>query len=226
MEYENNDRYENERKINKTQIEIIKRIVCDNINLPAYYIAYVDKRVNLHVNSKCTCPMHEESEPSFRYFEETNTFSCFGKCHVAGDIIKFHESYLKYLFRTGQLTKYRAITKLKPDKINYYTAMEDLIKLYNLKAPVVFIDDSIKKKITKEDMYAFFENIPKKLELTKEELTFNEIDKIVMQSLINLKRRDINAYKLAYKKYIKILTSGPVQEEFIESLKELRKEIT
>lgn|SRR3990167_374187 len=34
------------------------------------------------------CPFHNEKEPSFKYYPETNTFNCFGGCG-GGDVITF-----------------------------------------------------------------------------------------------------------------------------------------
>jgi len=39
------------------------------------------------------CPLHDEDTPSFRYYDETNTFYCFG-CRAGGDVINLHRKFM------------------------------------------------------------------------------------------------------------------------------------
>lgn len=43
---------------------------------------------------KCLCPIHNDSTPSFKVYEETNTFYCFG-CGVAGKPVDLVRMLLK-----------------------------------------------------------------------------------------------------------------------------------
>lgn len=43
------------------------------------------------------CPLHSENTGSFRYYEETNSFYCFG-CGRGGDVIKLHQYYYSINF--------------------------------------------------------------------------------------------------------------------------------
>lgn len=54
--------------------------------MPGYYSDYT---VDFEVKPVVKCPLHGEDTPSFRYYDETNTFYCFG-CGAGGDIIQLH----------------------------------------------------------------------------------------------------------------------------------------
>lgn len=41
----------------------------------------------------CNCPVHQEKSASFRWYEKTNTCSCFG-CSAGGDIINLHRKIM------------------------------------------------------------------------------------------------------------------------------------
>jgi hypothetical protein len=49
-------------------------------------------------NYMARCPFHEDKNPSFYVYPDTNSFYCFG-CHKGGDVIKFVESYFGYGFK-------------------------------------------------------------------------------------------------------------------------------
>lgn len=199
--------FENREILNSLHLAEIELAVKTNMPFTQYYRTYVDTKVDLKINNKCLCPMHDETEPSFRYFTETDTFACFGKCHVAGNVIKFHEAYLKHLVNTGQVAKYNSISKLKPSNITYYTALQDLvdiIKITNL--PPVFIKENEDKRVTKEELYNYFDNNPIKLNLTKEKVSISYIEKSIISNL-KLIKTNYN-YRNLYKRYINILTNG------------------
>lgn len=56
-----------------------------------YYATY---RVDFEYKPVVLCPLHSENTPSFRYYEETNTFYCFG-CRVGGDVIRLHRKFVE-----------------------------------------------------------------------------------------------------------------------------------
>lgn len=72
--------------------------VKQRVNIPDYFNAmiipempgyYSDYTVNFEYKPVVKCPLHGEDTPSFRYYDETNTFYCFG-CGAGGDIIQLH----------------------------------------------------------------------------------------------------------------------------------------
>lgn len=79
------------------KVEDVKRISipryferCIIPEMPSYYSDY---SVNFEAKPVVKCPIHGEDTPSFRYYEETNTFYCFG-CRAGGDIISLHRAFM------------------------------------------------------------------------------------------------------------------------------------
>lgn len=71
-------------------------------------------RTELTSTPVACCPVHHESEPSFRYYEETNTFHCFG-CGLSGDIINLHKAIL---------------TELRGSAPTFKETLNDLIRIF------------------------------------------------------------------------------------------------
>lgn len=63
-----------------------------NIILPQRADYYDDYEVNFDATPVAKCPLHDEDTPSMRFYEETNTFFCFG-CRKGGDVIELHRQY-------------------------------------------------------------------------------------------------------------------------------------
>lgn len=64
-----------------------------NIILPQradYYDG--DYNVDFDARPVAKCPLHDEDTPSMRYYEETNTFYCFG-CRSGGDVLELHRQF-------------------------------------------------------------------------------------------------------------------------------------
>lgn len=80
----------------------MKTSVLNNVTIPEYFKSiilkdipefYSDYSVDFEARPVVKCPLHGENTPSLRYYEETNSFYCFG-CRVGGDIIKLHMEYM------------------------------------------------------------------------------------------------------------------------------------
>lgn len=63
-----------------------------NIIVPQLSDYYSDYTVDFNVKNVCKCPLHDENTPSMRYYEETNTFFCWG-CRAGGDVIELHRKF-------------------------------------------------------------------------------------------------------------------------------------
>lgn len=69
-----------------------------NVTIPMYFYtiiipqlgSYFDNYpVNFENDPRACCPLHDEDTPSFRYYEDTNSFYCFG-CQKGGDVVNLH----------------------------------------------------------------------------------------------------------------------------------------
>lgn len=86
--------------------------VKDRVKIPSYFASiivpqlgdyYSEYPVDFDSKPVCCCPLHDENTPSMRYYEETNSFYCFG-CRKGGDIIKLHREFI--LRQTGELPSF------------------------------------------------------------------------------------------------------------------------
>lgn len=66
----------------------------DEIILPEMADYYSDYTVDFDARPVAKCPLHHEDTPSFRYYEDTETFYCFG-CRAAGDVINLHRLFVQ-----------------------------------------------------------------------------------------------------------------------------------
>lgn len=64
--------------INQESLIEAKCVLNSNISMVDYYKDFVDDDVDLGYSPLVNCPLHDESTPSFKYFDDTNTFYCFG----------------------------------------------------------------------------------------------------------------------------------------------------
>lgn len=81
----------------KDIVEVVKERVTiadyfDKVIVPQMADYYSDYTVNFELKPVVKCPIHGEDTPSLRYYEETNTFYCFG-CRAGGDVINLHRLY-------------------------------------------------------------------------------------------------------------------------------------
>lgn len=65
-----------------------------NIIVPQLGSYYSNYPVDFDAKPVACCPLHDEDTPSMRFYEETNTFYCFG-CRKGGDIINLHRLFME-----------------------------------------------------------------------------------------------------------------------------------
>lgn len=70
-----------------------------NVIVPQRAEYYSDYGVDFDVKPVAKCPIHDEDTPSMRFYEETNTFYCFG-CRAGGDVIALHRAFTKRMSDT------------------------------------------------------------------------------------------------------------------------------
>ena len=114
-----------------------------NIIIPQMSGYYDDYTVNFEARPVCKCPIHDEATPSMRYFEETNTFYCYG-CRNGGDILQLHRKFTEVI--SGELPSFddsidflyqyfirgnenKQIIKAATDTTEYKSSMKDLMRL-------------------------------------------------------------------------------------------------
>lgn len=85
--------------IDKDKVESVRKRVripsyFDKIIVPQLGSYYDDYPVNFDARPVVCCPLHDENTPSMRFYEETNTFYCFG-CRKGGDIVTLHRYFIE-----------------------------------------------------------------------------------------------------------------------------------
>lgn len=103
------------------QLKHIRQIVNGKVNLADYFNTYVFPKKErltqlgaMHTGS--ICPFHNENDPSFRYYANSNRFKCFG-CGLSGDVVRLHQL-------TERHYNYKKLTDEE--------ALRDIIRMYEL----------------------------------------------------------------------------------------------
>lgn len=65
----------------------------NKVIVPSLTSYYNTKYIDFDAVSMVKCPLHEEDTGSFRYFEETASFYCFG-CQCGGDLFTLHKQFM------------------------------------------------------------------------------------------------------------------------------------
>ena len=141
--------------------------------IPDYYSLYP---VDFNVKPVACCPLHDEDTPSFRYYEDTNSFYCFG-CGKGGNPILLYQLF---------------VNRHKDANITYKEATEFLYKVFiqgkeTAVLPSVAYTDSKKQSTDMKAVVRFNRYVDeiektvtfdKKVPLEIKMLFWNEIDNI------------------------------------------------
>lgn len=140
----------------------------DYMIIPQMSGYYSNWHVDFEADPRTLCPLHSEDTPSFRYYDYSNTFYCFG-CSQGGDIIQLHRKYLQvnqgltvpyrdaveFLYDTfikgrenGKLLKIKSKSSLDSDRVT--SSNIEIIRYNNFKQYLEFRLD--KEKIISSDI--------------------------------------------------------------------------
>lgn len=135
-----------------------------NIIVPQMASYYSDYTVDFDLKPVCKCPLHDEATPSMRFFEETNTFYCYG-CRAGGDIVQLHRKFTEQVndklpsfdesvdflyeyFVKGNETK-QIMSNASNDTTVYKSSMKDLLRLSGYCSALegqLMVDNTIKEE--------------------------------------------------------------------------------
>ena len=113
----------------------------EQIIVPQLGSYYSDYPVDFDARPVACCPLHDEDTPSMRYYEETNSFYCFG-CRKGGDVIQLHRLFME---------------KQNGDKPNFKDSVDFLYDYFITGKENVKVQYKPIKKIIKGE----FENTPR-----------------------------------------------------------------
>lgn len=206
------EQYLDKNNIDSEAFEEARQILIDNIKIPDYFRIMVDSRVNLEEKPLTCCILHDETTPSFRYYNNTEKYHCFG-CGRTGTIVELHYTYKKRDF-----PKYTLIQSVL-----------DLADIFKVKIPNIKKDNSkifaqIERKIELKKVkdYGNKEVTKKKIEV-KGELPLKVIKIDVEKRLKQLKKKDIDKYiELAYKIDTAEILTFNIRERYEEILTEIK----
>lgn len=207
-----NSNSQNNRILPVSQIKMMATAVKKQVTIPMYFYniiipqlgSYFDNYpVNFDNDPRACCPLHDEDTPSFRYYENTNSFYCFG-CTKGGDVIYLH-MYFAEKMNGKRPTKDEAIAFLyqyfvqghesetfidkKAQKIDVQERLntdKDIVRFnyyrFNIENTVTF-DNNIKLD-TKKQIWEILDNID--MLLSKDLIKVDNAEKYIRQKVKEL----------------------------------------
>lgn len=140
--------------------------------VPEYYQEFINGDTNLAVSPKQCCPFHDEKTPSFSFNINTGRWTCFGRCHVSGDVIDMHQRWFHFESRAAAEVDLRI----------KYNARER-VTLDSLKEDRYIPEDNILNNVTYARAVALADTPERWLELDYE-MSKSPFDRINLQDLI------------------------------------------
>lgn len=143
--------------------------------LPGYFDLYP---VNFDADPRACCPLHDEDTPSFRYYENTASFYCFG-CQKGGNVINLHQYFAEkmngrrpdkdeaiaflyqYFIQGHESETFIDVSQKTIDKKERYNTDKEVVKFnlyrFNLEQAISF--DSNIKLDAKEQLWKVLDDI-------------------------------------------------------------------
>lgn len=163
------------------------------------------------------CPIHDEDTPSFRYYESTSSFYCFG-CQRGGDIVELHRYFAEKLngtrpdrdeavaflytyFLQGNETQSFIVTD--PELVEKKSTDAEVVKLntyrFRLEQSISF--DKLLKDEVKKELWEILDSID--LLLSKDLINATEAEKYIKQAVKRLITIDATNKRIIYNGKVK-----------------------
>lgn len=194
-----------------TQVAASKQMIAEvksKITIPMYFYSiivpqlgsyYDNYPVNFDNKIVVCCPLHDEDTPSCRYYEETESFYCFG-CQKGGDVIALHRYFAErmngtkpsyeeavsflydYFIRGREQETFIQQARQIDEKLNSdYDIVKFNIYRYNLEQSISF-DRNIALE-TKEKIWNLLDNID--CLMSKDMIKADEAEKYIKDMIRN-----------------------------------------
>lgn len=171
--------------------------VLKKVSIPTYFKAIIEPQlpgyfdlypVNFDGDPRACCPLHDEDTPSFRYYEDTASFYCFG-CQKGGNIINLHKYFAERMTGTP-ISRDDAITFL----YDYFIRKKDQLDIPQI--PVKVVEEKEKEQDTvallrynryktqTEQCISFDNSIPQDVKRQAWRI-FDDVDVLVSKNIIS-----------------------------------------